>query len=449
MAEPRIAVLVRTYFWDEFAFRSALQIWRNCEGLDFYVLADETHTGPLNVLPFPKLGHATADFERLGLPCVAPETMAPLWWNCDYSLYDALLKLPEYDCYCIVEIDIAVNLQLRPMIERAIAAGHDCVVPFGLRAMHPGWVWSSSCVSLPYAKKAWAPLSLLLISRGAAEYLLSERQQLGRRYALGTLSEWPICEGFFGSAMLDAGYSVGSAHEFADLSCFGSNSIYLETDPRTRVPGSLCHSVVDVGRFWTKFVERGLVTLRRGHDYQELRLARDGLAATGCTSFQGWRLSLAPGNLALDRPARQSSLSRWSVKTPPGHLDPTAHDARGATCGVLTGGFGFHTGLEEHPWWQVDLEQIRAVNEVRIFNSLTGRERARRLSVYVSADEAQWSLVYRKDDDRVFAGVDDPLSCKLQQPVSARFVRIVLDGLAPLHLDAVEVYGPAEPAPQS
>ncbi|MGZ5436924.1 MAG: hypothetical protein ACXW3F_12775, partial [Pyrinomonadaceae bacterium] len=50
-------------------------------------------------------------------------------------------------------------------------------------------------------------------------------------------------------------------------------------------------------------------------------------------------------NLALTRPARQSSTSQWSQP----------NDAKGAVDGNVSGGFGFHTESQQNPWWQVDL----------------------------------------------------------------------------------------------
>jgi hypothetical protein len=48
-------------------------------------------------------------------------------------------------------------------------------------------------------------------------------------------------------------------------------------------------------------------------------------------------------NLAIGKPASQSSLSRWS----------RPNDAQGAVNGRRTGGFGFHTDDEAAAWWRV------------------------------------------------------------------------------------------------
>jgi hypothetical protein len=55
-------------------------------------------------------------------------------------------------------------------------------------------------------------------------------------------------------------------------------------------------------------------------------------------------------NLALNRPALQSSTSAWSVSA------RAEIDASVANNGDTLSNRYFHTGREHGPWWQVDLE---------------------------------------------------------------------------------------------
>ncbi len=176
-----------------------------------------------------------------------------------------------------------------------------------------------------------------------------------------------------------------------------------------------------------------------------MRLARAALIAAGSTSFQEWRIVASEHDLALDRPARQSSRSRWSLRVPADHPDPNGAEAGGGNCGVVSGTFGFHTDLEDHPWWQVDLQRVCAVERVRIINAPHEPARARRLAVQVSVDGERWEEFFRKTDNRVFAGIDDPLDCRAARPISARWVRVVLDGTGYLHLGQIQVFGAADP----
>jgi FkbM family methyltransferase len=141
-------------------------------------------------------------------------------------------------------------------------------------------------------------------------------------------------------------------------------------------------------------------------------------------------LPLYGGNLALNKAAAQSSASPWS----------RPDDAQGAVDGNRTGLYGFHTGEEHRPWWQVDLGTSRPLNELRVYNRLdTGRERSRSLQAAVSEDGTRWDLVHDQSG-YTFGGIDGrPLRVKLEgRP--ARYVRLELAERAHLHLDEVEVY---------
>src|ERR1700728_3129116 len=66
-------------------------------------------------------------------------------------------------------------------------------------------------------------------------------------------------------------------------------------------------------------------------------------------------------NLALNKPARQSSTSTWSRDR------DVSQDARGANNGALNE-FGFHTEQEREPWWQVDFGDAYAITRVALYN---------------------------------------------------------------------------------
>lgn len=140
---------------------------------------------------------------------------------------------------------------------------------------------------------------------------------------------------------------------------------------------------------------------------------------------------VAPSNLALNKSATQSSTSSWS----------TTNDAQGAVDGVKNGRWGFHTGAERNPWWQVDLQSSATLTEIRVFNRLDCcAERARSLRILLSDDGLNWRTMYRHDGT-AFGGNDgQPLIVSLNAE-KARFVRLQLDASEYFHLDEVEVFG--------
>ena len=148
-------------------------------------------------------------------------------------------------------------------------------------------------------------------------------------------------------------------------------------------------------------------------------------------------------NLALGKPADQSSVSEWSVGR------TTTEDAAGAVSGRITGGHQFHTQFEAYPWWSFDLLGVARIEEIRVYNRVDSVGCARRLRhffVETSVDDADWSMVYTKHDEAMVGGADgSPLIIAFDEPIAARFVKLTVVDSAFLHLDQVEVYGEAAP----
>ncbi len=135
---------------------------------------------------------------------------------------------------------------------------------------------------------------------------------------------------------------------------------------------------------------------------------------------------------------------------------PTALDAAGAVDNVKNGRYGFHTGHQPNPWWQVDLAAVHTITRIVVYNRLDyapGLHNADNLVILTSKDGRQWSLLH-DNQGRHFGGVTSgkPLVVDARDAHtarrSARFVRLQIKSDAPLffHLDEVEVYAEAEPA---
>ncbi|MDP4025992.1 FkbM family methyltransferase [Methylobacterium sp. NEAU 140] len=141
-------------------------------------------------------------------------------------------------------------------------------------------------------------------------------------------------------------------------------------------------------------------------------------------------LPLYDGVLSVGKPAAQSSYCEWS------HFD-VADSPMGCLDGAPTGRPGFHTDIEDAPWWQVDLEAVKPLNEVRIFNRMdAARDRSRTLRVLVSDDGEAWRLVHDQGG-YTFGGADGrPLQLQLSRE-QARYVRLQLAERTYLHLDKV------------
>ena len=141
-------------------------------------------------------------------------------------------------------------------------------------------------------------------------------------------------------------------------------------------------------------------------------------------------------NRALNKPSLQSSTSFWSNER------SAAEDASGANNGKISSEMGFHTSRENNPWWQVDLEDPFLIDRITIHNRKHMAERLRFFSVLMSFDGNRWTNVFTKRDSSVFGSADDaPFVIDFEGGRAARYVRIRLNGLEPLHFNELQVFG--------
>lgn len=120
----------------------------------------------------------------------------------------------------------------------------------------------------------------------------------------------------------------------------------------------------------------------------------------------------------------------------------TGQDAAGGCDGLKTGTWGFCTGHQDSPWWQVDLGQAGPLDRVVIFNRCDAdmEMRAARLRVLLSSDGRTWKEHYRHDGGAFFGFTDGKPLVVSMDGAKSRFVRICIPQQDYLHLDEVEVY---------
>ncbi|MDE3175330.1 MAG: FkbM family methyltransferase [Pseudomonadota bacterium] len=137
-----------------------------------------------------------------------------------------------------------------------------------------------------------------------------------------------------------------------------------------------------------------------------------------------------PVNLALRRPALQSTISHWST-------DPSrVVDAAVAVSGDAASPRFFHTAHEYFPWWQVDLGRPCLVDRVEIDNRPDMAERLGAFTLLGSLDGAAWRPL---QSVRVEPAARYRLD--LAPPALARFLRLRLDGRGHLHFRQFAAFG--------
>jgi len=464
--QPRVAVLYRTHVWDAAIASLAQRVRDASAGADFFVLADETN-GPLPIEDFAKFSHAAGDFAPIGL---ADESGGGnlLWYNGDYPLYRFLVVHPDYDIYVMVEFDVVATRSLAEIGRIAHAQAID-LIAHSIVPAPAEWPWHATGRSLyPAVHRALIPL--LFLSHRALAHLFERRLDLSRRFRAREIAAWPYCEAFVPSEIVGAGrFNVRELAEFGDCSRLDWWPPMLDREAAAVQHPAFMHPVLDQRRYVDAWRRSPLYRpldyidprsdLRRGFDACEADLVAALVVPDVLHAIRrAWRgrhdevralagaLPPAPAglaNVALGKPATQSSVSSFSITGMP------EQDAAGAVDGLITGRFAFHTAHEDRPWWAVDLAGPHLVQEIRLYNRMDQPGRARHLSLLVSADRRAWRLLLRKQDDADFGGLDGrPLIVRLRDAVLCRHLRVRLDEPGCLHLDQVEVYAqPVTPSP--
>ena len=139
-------------------------------------------------------------------------------------------------------------------------------------------------------------------------------------------------------------------------------------------------------------------------------------------------------NVALAKPAWQSSFSSWSKK------QSARLDAEGCNNGQINVDFGFHTNIEPRPWWTVDLMNIYLISRVCIYNRRMHSERLNGFRILASDDGYAWRMIYESPLTTDFRITGEcPITINLQEKV--RFLRVQIPGSHFLHFREFEAYG--------
>jgi hypothetical protein len=155
-----------------------------------------------------------------------------------------------------------------------------------------------------------------------------------------------------------------------------------------------------------------------------------GLTGTGGTGSSATGACASPSNISVT-PLGVASQSSTAFDGPAG-LGNNGEINEPNT-------YGFHTGLEDSPWWQVDLGAVSTICEVRLYNRVVYPLRTRTLLVRLSTDGTNFDTVYTHDGSPFG---DTPLVITTDVANrQARYVRIQLTEREYLHLREVQVFG--------
>jgi len=321
------------------------------------------------------------------------------------------------------------------------------------------WPWAKTCEGIYPREAIRGHLNAIAFyARRAIGPLRQGRLDLSARLRAGEIGQFPISEAYIPTELGVQGFRIGQLSDFGDTTLYDWWPPTNEAD-LVEAPGrAFIHPVLEGQRYLDSLLRQDQLSrlfspqsrvpakLRRLPARDYLPTLTPALIDLRRRSAEPFVIDPArtplferaePGlNIALGKPATQSSISRFS-RNPQLRLD-----AAGAVNGLVTGSFSFHTGRDSPPWWMVDLEAAYRIAEIWVFNRLDLAGRAKGLRLLISSTGRDWSQVYEHPADRSFGGAyGKPLIAALGDRPVARFVRAELDQTQHLHLDQIKVFG--------
>ena len=456
-------MLFKCHDWQPFEQRQLERLRQRVRSGDIFVFADNSK-GDVSGIDHPPgqiLQAGKAEAQAIGLEHVHG---APVFWfSNDYPLHIFSRKYPNYDYYLLIEYDVVPYVDFDALVQRLSALGVDFVGE-PIRVPLEVWPWRASCDGWYDTAQILHWLSCFAIfSNRAANVLYERRVAAGRKLRAGLIQSLPMCEAVVPTELRLAGMNLMQLNELGSTSHYDTTPYYPEARIADFSAPAFVHPMLDQQRFLAKLfnaVGRVEDLLDDRHPYRAIMADSVFAAALPRIFHATWRASddvgcrralaemekvndpsyrhlhgLDGSNLALGKPASQSSHCEWSLRP---------DEASGPVMGPVSGQFTFHTGHEDRPWWMVDLLSTQHVSSVRIYNRMDIPTRANGLEVFVSGNGRQWDLAGRHTGPMPFGGADGkPLEITVSRAI--RFVRTELPGPGILHLDQVQVLG-APPA---
>jgi len=457
--EPELIVAFRTHVWNADVAYLARRLLGFCVGARFVVLVDESN-GVLDTAPFEKVAH-DSDFSGFGMPNFPAGQV--LWYNADYPLYVLRRQFPNAACFAMVEYDVAINVDIAAVMRRAVAEKID-LIAHELKDPPQWWTWEE-WTGKHFAAPIRRLLPVLILSGRGVDALYERRRRFAAQKWPETPADWAYCEVFIPSAIAEIPeFRIADIDEHAKLSYYTFRYPLHFLDPLANTPGNICHPVLGSPAVIQKHIVQDETEAEFDatvNVFDPQSLLRRQLALLNPADFMGpltarikskkspellerfaelaraqnWPANAITGNLALGKPATQSSVNPWFQAATP------ALDAAMGNNGKHAGTYGFQTAFETDPWWQVDLQGEFAIGRIVVFNRLDNKEACRHFSVSSSTDNQNWHLRGVKLDDEVFGGADGkPYAFVFEPAFDARFVRVQMIGEGHLHLDEIEVY---------
>lgn len=180
--------------------------------------------------------------------------------------------------------------------------------------------------------------------------------------------------------------------------------------------------------------EKYVLSLGEVEDY----FLKETWANFHCPKKDNYFIPLPPAstNLAIGCHCEQSSVDpQWA-----GDPSSITRDACRPVNLQANGQHKHHTLVEDRPWWSIDLGELKAVQEIRLYHRRIREVEIRRFIIEVSVDGNEWVSIFAPEKDCVFGGVDGRPFILSLNDLYCRYIKITLCHVGAIHFDRVEIY---------
>ncbi|MCQ8241311.1 hypothetical protein [Rhizosaccharibacter radicis] len=444
--EP-FAVLFKVYFWDEDVDRQYRRVCRHAGRGQVYVVRDCT-AGDYP-LPSDIPEERIFDLNEAALESYGLHNHRGFWFCADYPLYLFFLHEPDYAFLVSVEYDVGVFNDLEPIVDAMSADGID-FVGRPLAEENASWNFIRSCDGFyPLDQVEKALCCIAFHSRRAVAACFQARLEHNRQRVVGDLQTWPISEVIFPTEMKRRGWRTADIGGFCDhLDNYnwmngvtegfvshlrpGRTFVHPLTNRRkaTRstfsdwpvffTPDLLTHAVA--ARDFEFFCRLYHLPGNAPHERDQIRAAMSS-APGGLLDAPGWFGRHVVGEAER---CTQSSLSPYSRG---------AGEAARAFGEIPRFGFSFHTDLEAHPWWLLELREPVWASALHLMDR-GDVHRSQHLCIEAGMVPDAMEIVWENRDGAPIPGAArGGLTVPLHRVV--RFVRVFLRDSSMLHFDTL------------
>ncbi|GBD56509.1 hypothetical protein NBRC103581_01087 [Gluconobacter wancherniae NBRC 103581] len=458
----RCLVIFKTHFWDGVVQRQLERLQKVVQGrnekieISVILFVDETNghieiPEELNCIIFRCKSDDVKDY---GI--VTDPNHNIFWYSNDIPAIILAINNPEYNYYVMLEYDVVINKNIEEIIYLA-KKNHIDFLAHPISCSNQSWAWKGTCVDY-YEESDFVKYlnCFALFSREALLWVMKRRLYFSNLIREGKLNIFPNAEAFVATELLKKGFTLANLSDFGPVPHYDWSPSWLEDDLALFSEDAFIHpvsgkekyiSTTDFSHPFDYFNHNSFLYKRimRLPDEMLPALYEKLRSVASVDQLQKLRSDMiihmsneGRARYGLDVVSIGRNCAAWQSST--GQDSHSENEACDVLNHIPNGHYSFHTVAEEHPWWMVDLGEIKFVNVMKVYNRNFIPDRAFGIQLFSSKDKKDWILCDYHRLDSPFEGLNGtPLFLEVYNEV--RYLKLILPYYGCLNLDHIDIIG--------